>query len=546
MLARAETVGVFQLESTGMKDVLRRMRPTKFEDIIALVALYRPGPMDDIPKYIACKTGEEPIEYPHDMLAPILEETYGVIVYQEQAMQIAQVMSGYSLGEADVLRRAMGKKIASEMAAQKSRFLDGAMKNGVDQDTADYVFELVAKFAGYGFNKGHSAPYGLLAYQTGWLKANYPVEFIAASMTLDSGNTDKLATFRQEARRLGVDVRPPDVNASEADFSVADGAIVYALGAVRNVGAAAMAALAAERNNNGKFKDLFDFADRLDPKSVNRRQLENLARAGAFDTLEPERSRAFASCELIAALAARAAEDRASAQTSLFGEAEPLPRPPLPKAQAWSAQERLDNERESVGFYLSGHPLDAFFAHAPTGKYQTFAAIMDEGETEPRGYNMAGVVRRVQLRPAQSGGMLAYVSLSDPTAEFEVMVMPEDVSAAREQLEVGKPVLFKARVRWRDGDLKLAGAGFEPVEAAEARSLEDLRVIVSEGASMAALAETFASLRGATKPGEGRALRLILKLADGREIEIAAKGAFPASPAARAALKAARGVERVA
>ncbi|HVY04267.1 MAG TPA: DNA polymerase III subunit alpha, partial [Caulobacterales bacterium] len=257
MLARAETVGVFQLESTGMKDVLRRLRPTKFEDIIALVALYRPGPMDDIPKYIACKHGEEPIEYPHEMLAPILEETYGVIVYQEQAMQIAQVLSGYSLGEADILRRAMGKKIPAEMAKQKSRFIEGALENGVDQDTADYVFELVAKFAGYGFNKGHSAPYGLLAYQTAWLKANYPVEFLAASMTLDAGNTDKLATFRQEARRLGIDVRPPNVNASEADFSVADGAIVYALGAVRNVGMAVMAAIAAERARGGKFKDLF-------------------------------------------------------------------------------------------------------------------------------------------------------------------------------------------------------------------------------------------------------------------------------------------------
>jgi DNA polymerase-3 subunit alpha len=308
-----------------------------------------------------------------------------------------------------------------------------------------------------------------------------------------------------------------------------------------------MAQIAAERAKRGKFKDLFDFAERIDPKMINKRALENLARAGAFDSLEPDRARALAACELVAAVSAKAMEERNSPQTSLFGDAEPLPRPPLPKVPAWSAQERLDNERESVGFYVSGHPLDDFLAHAPADRYATYADILEEGETEPRFYNMAGVVRRVQLRPAQSGGMLAYVSMSDPTAEFELMIMPENVQRAREQLEVGRPVLFKARARWRDGDLKMSADAFEPIEAAEARVMGDLKIIVSENASMTALAETFAALRNAPRNGsDSRNLRLILKLQDGREIELAVKGQYPAGASARAALKAAKGVERVA
>ncbi|MGE0829053.1 MAG: DNA polymerase III subunit alpha, partial [Hyphomonadaceae bacterium] len=560
LMQSGATYGVFQLEGQGMRDTLRKVKPTTLDDIIALISLYRPGPMKNIDAYAAVKHGQEQADYHHPLLKPILEETFGIIIYQEQVMQIAQVLSGYSLGEADLLRRAMGKKQPAEMAKQKTRFLAGAVERGVSERLAENIFELVAEFAGYGFNKSHAAAYAVVAYHTAYLKANYPVEFIAASMSLDLSNSEKLAAFQQDARRTRVaweegaeptpvKVLPPNINASEADFSVErvtekEFAIRYALGAVRNVGLAAMEALVAERKTNGPYKTLFEFAERIDPKSINRRQLENLAKAGAFDDLEKERARVFAACETLAAYAARVAEDRASAQVSLFGAEEPSVRPLLPKAPSWSAQDRLDFERESVGFYLSGHPLSEFLADPKRSNYMTFADLVEEGETEPRVYAMAGVLRQVKARPAQSGGTLAWVTMSDPTGEFEAIVMPEHFAAARERLQVGKNFIYRAKVRWRDGDLKIAADAFEPIEAAEARTLNDLRIILKEGAPLNLLAETLRSLAPAA-PGEARALKLVLRLNDGREVEIAAPGLYPAGPAARAAMKAARGVERV-
>ncbi|MES1157141.1 MAG: DNA polymerase III subunit alpha [Alphaproteobacteria bacterium] len=542
------TFGVFQLEGQGMRDTLRKVRPTTLDDIIALISLYRPGPMKNIDHYAAVKHGKEQPDYLHATLKPILEETFGVIIYQEQVMQIAQVLSGYSLGEADLLRRAMGKKQPAEMAKQKSRFIDGAKERGVTENLASHIFDLVEEFAGYGFNKSHAAAYAVIAYQTAYLKAHYPVEFIAASMSLDISNSDKLASFAQDAKRMNVRVLAPDLNASQADFSVEpieEGAyaIRYALGAVRNVGLAAMEALAAERTRGGKFKSLHDFAERLDAKAVNRRQLENLAKSGAFDSIEPDRARAFAACEVLAAYAQRVAEERLSSQASLFGAEEPSARPAFAKPPAWSAQDRLDAERESVGFYLSGHPLSEFFTESGE-RYMTFADILEEGETEPRIYAMAGVVRRVQYRPAMTGGTLAFVSLSDPTGDYEAMVMPEDVAPARERLEVGKAVVFRGRVRWRDGDLKLSASLFEPVEAAEARGAADLKIVLKEGAPLNLLADTLKALPPA-QAGEARPLILVLKLKDGREIEVRASQPVPAGPAARAAIKAAKGVERV-
>jgi DNA polymerase III subunit alpha len=541
------TFGVFQLEGQGMRDTLRKVKPTSLEDVIALISLYRPGPMQNIDRFANVKHGREQPDYLHPTLQPILEETYGVIVYQEQVMQIAQVLSGYSLGEADLLRRAMGKKQPAEMAKQKSRFIDGAKEKGVSENLAAHIFDLVEEFAGYGFNKSHAAAYAVIAYQTAYLKAHYPVDFVAASMSLDISNSDKLASFYQDARRIGAKVLPPDLNFSEADFSVqptedGDLAVRYALGAVRNVGVTAMESIVAERKK-GKFKALYDFAERIDPKAVNKRQLENLAKSGAFDSMEPDRARALAACEIISAYAQRVAEERASAQTSLFGAEEPSARPAFPKAPSWSSQDTLDAERESVGFYLSGHPLSEFFNDSGE-RYKTYVDIHEEGETEPRSYMMAGVLRRVQYRPARDGGTLAFVSMSDPTGDFEGMVMPEYVEGAREVLDVGKAFVFRGRVRWREGDMKLAADTFEPVEAAEARTQEDLRIILKEGAPLELLAQTIQSL---PKPGAGEArpLRLVLKLKDGREIELKARTMVSGAPAARAALKAARGVERV-
>jgi DNA polymerase III subunit alpha len=543
LLQNGLTFGVFQLEGQGMRDTLRKVKPTCLEDIIALISLYRPGPMKNIDSFADVKHGRMPADYPHALLEPLLKETYGVIVYQEQVMQIAQVLSGYSLGEADLLRRAMGKKKPEEMAKQRSRFLEGAARNDVGETLAGNIFDLVAEFASYGFNKSHAAAYAIVSYQTAYLKANYPMEFIAASMSLDISNADKLASFRQDARRMGVDVAAPDINRSNADFDVEGGQVLYALGAVRNVGLAAMESVVAERERGGRFKDLYDFAERLDPRAVNRRQLENLAKAGAFDSLEPDRARAAAACEMLTQYAQRNASERASAQSSLFGADEVAQRPVLPKAEPWGGQDRLDFERESVGFYLSGHPLDAFFLAAPAGSFSTYAEIVDAGESEQRVVAMAGVVRRVQARPSQSGGQFAWVGISDPTGEFEAMVMPEDFAREREAIQPGKSMTFRARVRWRDGDMKIAAGGFEPIEAAEARASEILQIVVKEGAPLSVLADTLKALEGGG--GEMRPLTLLLRLADGREVEIRAKGRFPAGAAARAAMKAARGVERV-
>jgi DNA polymerase-3 subunit alpha len=365
-------------------------------------------------------------------------------------------------------------------------------------------------------------------------------------MSLDAGNTDKLAIFRQEAGRMGIEILPPDVNTSGADFTVEDGKVRYALGAVKNVGQQAMEMVVAERQKHGAYKDILDFAERLDAKAVNRRQLENLARAGAFDKLEPNRARAFAACETIAALAVRAAEERASAQASLFGgDGAKLARPALPKMPPWSTEQRLDNERDSVGFYLSGHPLDSFLAEAPSGKYATYAMIHDEGEVEPRSYASAGVVRKLREITTKDGVRFGFVTLSDPTGEFEAMILGENLSQAREVMQAGKAIVTRLRARWRDGELRLTADMFEPLEAAEARQGDDLKLVIREGAaSFPALAETLRAL-SAARGEDARPLRLVLKLNDGREVEVQTKGVFPAGPSARAALKAARGVERV-
>ena len=361
LLQRGDTVGVFQLESEGMRRTLAAVRPTNFGDIIALVALYRPGPMDNIPLFGDRKNGRQVIAYPHPMLEDVLKETYGVIIYQEQVMEAAKVLAGYSLGEADLLRRAMGKKIQSEMNEQRARFIQGAAKNDIAPANANELFDLIDKFAGYGFNKSHAAAYALVAYHTAWLKAHHPAEFFAASMSFDIHQTDKLSLFVEDIRRSGVECLPPDVNASEAAFSVADGRVRYALGALKGVGEKAMEALVSEREANGPFKSLDDFAERIDPKLLNRRQIESLAAAGAFDRLHPDRPAVHAAAETILAHASSAHDQRTSGQGGLFGGAAQSGIPPirLPRDARWTLAERMAAEREAFGFYFSAHPVDA-------------------------------------------------------------------------------------------------------------------------------------------------------------------------------------------
>jgi DNA polymerase-3 subunit alpha len=487
MLARGETVGVFQLESSGMRDVLRQMKPDTFEDIIALVALYRPGPMDNIPRYIACKHGEEEPDYLHPDLQPILEETFGVMIYQEQVMQIAQVLSGYSLGGADLLRRAMGKKIKAEMDAQRENFVEGAVERGVDKAQAARIFEQVDKFAGYGFNKSHAAAYALVAYQTAYLKANYPVEFMAASMTLDLGNTDKLTVFRQELDRLGITLLPPDINRSEVTFTVekiVNGeehlCVRYALAAIKNVGRQAMADVVREREHNGTFADLADFATRLGSSGANKRQFENLVRAGAFDSIDPNRKRLYEGAESVMRLANASAQERDSGQESLFGGGaeDDSARLRLPDTLDWPVMDRLTHEFEAVGSYLSAHPLDAY-----SGQLRRLR-VTPANEITPRmagtAPNVAGVVISRQERTSAKGNRFAFVQLSDMSGVYEIVVFSEILATSRELLEAGQRVLITADVRADGEGVRMSAAGIRALDEVLANASTELKIVVAD------------------------------------------------------------------
>ncbi len=524
MLSKGNTVGVFQLESSGMRDVLRNMRPDTFEDIIALVALYRPGPMDNIPRYIACKHGEEKPDYLHPTLQPILEETYGVMIYQEQVMQIAQVLSGYSLGGADLLRRAMGKKIAAEMEAQRQDFVDGAVGNGVDKAQAGRIFDQVDKFAGYGFNKSHAAAYALVAYQTAYLKANYPVEFLAASMTLDLGNTDKLNVFRQELDRLKIPLLPPDINKSGVVFGVetiVNGttvfAVRYALAAIKNVGRQAMEELVAERDTNGTYADLADFATRLGQSGANKRQFENLVRAGAFDSFDPNRKRLFEAAEGVMRLATQSAHERSSGQESLFGGAlseDDNMRLRLPDTLDWPVMERLTQEFEAVGSYLSAHPLDAYAGQLRRLRVID-AADLTTGMagTAP---NVAGVVISRQERTSAKGNRFAFVQVSDTSGVFEVVVFSELLATRRELLEGGQRVLITVDVRADDGaGVRLSATSVRPLDEALANASTELQIVIEDE-------EAIPGIQHALETGEpGKCkVALIVDIGDHQEVEV--------------------------
>jgi DNA polymerase III subunit alpha len=533
LMGSGATTGIFQLESSGMRDVLRRLKPDVFEDIIALVALYRPGPMDQIPRYIACKHGKEKPDYLYPTLEGILKETFGVMIYQEQVMQIAQELSGFTLGGADLLRRAMGKKIKSEMEEQRRAFVDGAVARSVPKAKAEHIFEQVDKFAGYGFNKSHAAAYALIAYQTAYLKANHPVEFLAASMALDMGNTDKLGTFRQELQRLGIALLPPDVNKSDPDFAVeptATGtwAIRYALGAIRNVGFQAMQILVADRAKAGPFKTLFDLSERLDAKAVNKRQMESLAAAGAFDSLEPSRSRAFAAAEMLVQIASRAAQDRASNQVSLFGnDPSAVARPTLPAAPEWSMMERLRREFEAIGFYLSAHPLDAYAKSLGRLRVINSADLPTRVRTaESIKVQLAGTIVGKKERTSAKGTRFAFVQLSDMGGMYEVTVFSEVLSAARDLLEAGRAVLVSADAKREGEGVRMIAQRIQPLDQAVAGAAPAIRVHIAEASAIAVLKQAIA------KVGRGKAqVSLVIDVGPDREVEIQVPGGFALSPA---------------
>ncbi|MBO1326605.1 DNA polymerase III subunit alpha [Acetobacter sp. TBRC 12305] len=543
MLSRGDTAGVFQFEGAGMRDVLKQMRPTRLEDLIAAVALYRPGPMANIPDYCRRKHGEA-WEPPHEEIRDILEETYGIMVYQEQVMQIAQKMAGYSLGAADLLRRAMGKKIRSEMDHQRAIFTDGAMGRGIPKDKAVEVFDLMAKFADYGFNKSHAAAYALVSYQTAWMKANHPVAFLAACMSLAREKTEKLAALRQEAERMGIAVLPPDINRSEADFSVErqeDGtyAIRYALAAIKKVGFSAMEALVAARGGK-PFTDPVDFATRIDPRQINRMQMENLAKAGAFECIEPNRARLFNSADVILRRAHAQAQEAASGQIGLFGgggEKEPLR---LDTGPDWPEFERLAMEAEAVGFHMTAHPLDSYamvLRKLGVTRSSQLPVVAEAGVSRVK---IAGCVVDRKERPTRTGNKMAWVRLSDASGGCEVTVFSEVLGRVRECLVAGAAVLVTAELKLEGEALRITASDIVELEQAAAQRQSELRIWLEREDALPHLQTALQDQKG----GAGRIV-LLPGVTDSCDVEIRLRGGYRVTPLLGQKLRTLPGISRV-
>jgi DNA polymerase-3 subunit alpha len=542
LLANAEAVGVFQLESAGMRRALLDMRPDRFEDIIALVALYRPGPMANIPTYCARKHEMEQPDYIHPKLEPILRETFGVIVYQEQVMQAAQILAGYSLGEADLLRRAMGKKIRKEMQAQRERFVSGCVERGIGKSQADSIFDLLERFAEYGFNKSHAAAYALVAYQTAYMKANYPVEFLAATMTLDMGNTDKLAEFRAEAERLGLRVDPPSINRSSVAFEVEGNTIIYALAALKGVGKQAVEAIVEARGTR-KFADLADFAGRVNPRVVNKRVLESLAAAGAFDEFERNRAGVFMTVDQVLARAQRAHDTATIGQSELFGgggQREPIK---LANAEPWLPAERLKREYDAVGFFLSGHPLDDYAAVLKKLRVQPWAEFSRAVKAGATADRVAGTVVSRQERRTRTGSKMGIIGLSDPTGAYEAVIFSEGLAEYRELLEPGNAVLLFLSAEVQGDEVRARIQSAEPLDAAAANLHKGLRVFLRDDKPIEAVARR---LEPATRANNGDGeVSVVLMLDQGTEVEVKLPGRFKVSPQIAGAIKAVPGVVQV-
>ncbi len=537
MLSRGETVGVFQVESAGMRKALIGMRPDCIEDIIALVALYRPGPMENIPVYNARKHGEEEIESIHPMIDHLLKETQGVIVYQEQVMQIAQVLSGYSLGEADLLRRAMGKKIKEEMDKQRARFVEGAVKNGVSKPQSDLIFDLLAKFANYGFNKSHAAAYAIVSYQTAYLKAHFPVEFLAASMTYDMANTDKLNDFRQDAARLGITVVPPSIQTSYAHFETGEKKIYYALAAIKGVGEAAVQHIVEVRGDR-PFESLEDFCLRIDPKLVNRRTFESLICAGAFDCFGHDRAALIAGLDRLLGYAQRAQENKVSGQSDMFGAGAATGPEVIsfPSYAPWLASEKLHREFQVLGFYLSAHPLDtynAMLAKMRVQNFADFAVAVKQGATAGR---LAGTVTSKQERKTRTGNKMGIVAFSDASGQFEAVLFSEMLHQYRDLLEPGKSLVMTVQAEERPEGIGLRIQTLRSLEEEALQQQKALRVFIRDSGPLRSIAAHL------NAKGDGLVSFIVIKDNGEREIEVELNERYRISPEIAAALRSAPGV----
>ncbi|MEP3197800.1 MAG: DNA polymerase III subunit alpha [Lentilitoribacter sp.] len=537
MMSRGETVGVFQVESAGMRKALIGMKPDRIEDIIALVALYRPGPMENIPVYNARKHGEEELASIHPKIDYLIEETQGVIVYQEQVMQIAQVLSGYSLGEADLLRRAMGKKIQAEMDKQRVRFVEGAVERGVSKPQADMIFDLLAKFANYGFNKSHAAAYGIVSYQTAYLKAHYPVEFLAASMTLDMGNTEKLVDFRQDAIRLKIEVVAPSVQTSFRHFQRGENKIFYSLAAIKGVGEAAVDHIVEVRGEK-PFKSIEDFCKRVDPKMVNKRVIDSLICAGAFDCFGRERAELIAGLERILGFSQKASADRASGQSDIFGLDADGPGEVIQfnKVTPWLPAEKLQREYQVLGFYLSAHPLDSYgeiLDKKRVQKWTDFSLAVKAGATAGR---LAGTVTGFQQRKTRTGNKMGIVTFSDSTGQFEAVLFSEALQLHRDLLEPGKSLILTVAAEERPEGIGLRIQSVTSLEYEAVSTQKTLRIFMRDSVALPAV-----SAHLNTK-GRGQVSFIMIKDDGDREIEIELPTKYKISPEIAAAMKSAPGV----
>ncbi|WP_404404198.1 DNA polymerase III subunit alpha [Pelagibacterium halotolerans] len=535
LYADGDTYGIFQFESPGMRRALVELKPDRIEDLIAMNALYRPGPMDNIPSFINRKHGTEKVEYPHETLSAVLDETYGIIVYQEQVMQIAQLLSGYSLGEADVLRRAMGKKIKAEMDKQRVRFRDGALKNGLSEALADNIFDLLAKFANYGFNKSHAAAYAWVSYQTAYLKTHYPEQFYAASMTLDMAQTDKLSDFRREAQKKGIEVVPPCVNRSEVNFSVRDGRIHYSLCAVKGVGRQ-VAEHIVEVRGDRPFKDLADFARRIDPKIINKRTLETLINAGAFDQITKRREQIIAVADTIISTAQRETSGRADGIEDMFASAQPEPIRLPENVEPWTLTERLAREHAAIGFYLSAHPLDDYvelFDRLRVQQWAQFERAARDGAVAGR---LAGTLVSRQDRKTRKGSTMAIMIFSDPSGSYECIAFSEQISDYAHLLEPGKSLVLEVGAESRPDGVRLRMLKAEPIDGSVEKLGRRLTIFAGDE-------KCLAPIKTQLQPGgEGVVSLILIRDAGAREFEIELPGHFRLTPQLAGGLKAINGV----
>ena len=470
LLCRGDTTGVFQLESSGMKELLTKLKPECFEDVIALVALYRPGPLESgmVDDFVARKHGRKEVSYLLPELEPVLKETYGVIVYQEQVQEIARRLAGYSLGEGDILRRAMGKKVAEVMEQQRERFMSGARENGVDPKKAAEIFDLMAKFAGYGFNKSHSAAYGLIAFQTAYLKAHFPLEFMAALLTSEMSNTDKVMLHIAECREQGLAVLPPDINRSQRHFTVADDAIVFGLAAVKNVGDGAVESILAAREQDGPFKGIYDLCERVDLRKVNRRVLESLIKCGAFDSTGAHRAQLMACLDEALEHGQKVGRDRASGQTNIFDLLTPQDQqgaePELPPVPPWSEADALAYEKEALGFYITGHPLGRY--QDEMRRLSTVDTVTIQNASDGMKVRIAGLPTEVKEKTTKKGDRMAFVRLEDLKGSLELICFPDCYAEAAAHLKAEQPVLVQGVVDKDERGVKVKASRVVPLEEA--------------------------------------------------------------------------------